>query len=59
MFRRVLIVGFFVIAPYERGSLMQLLCGLLVCVVYLLIQQHAKPFVNTTDDYVAISYAAA
>ena len=55
MFRRFLLVGLFVIWPYERGSLMQLASALLVCVIYLLIQQHAKPFLSLTDDYVAIS----
>lgn len=55
MLRRFLLVGLFVIAPYNRGSLMQLAIALLTSVIYLLIQQHAKPFLKTTDDYVAIS----
>ena len=50
MTRRFLLVGLFVVAPYQRGSLMQLAVGLLFATIYLLIQQHAKPFINLTDD---------
>lgn len=53
MLRRFVLVGVLVIAPYERGSLPQMGLATVIAICYLFVQQHAAPFRNRVDDYVA------
>ena len=55
MTRRFTLVGLFVIGPYPRGSLMQLIIATLFSIVFLTIQVQAKPYKKIHDDYVALS----
>ena len=53
MLRRFLLVGVFVVGPYERGTMMQLALATLVCIMLLCFQLQANPFARTTDDFLA------
>ena len=61
MARRFLLVGLYVIGPYERGSMMQLATACLTCIVFLVVQAQAMPYRGQTDNYVGIccSFALA
>ena len=54
MARRFLLVGMFVIWPFNRGSLMQIGLAMLTSMVYFFIQQSAEPFKKRTDNHVAL-----
>ena len=53
MARRLVLVGFLV--PFAPGSLQQLACGLMVAVVYLLLQLQARPYRRLADNYLAMT----
>jgi hypothetical protein len=43
MGRRLVLVGFLVVAPFERGSIMQLALAIIICIIFLVIQMLASP----------------
>jgi hypothetical protein len=43
MGRRLVLVGFLVVGPFDRGSMMQLATATLICIVYLVTQVLASP----------------
>ena len=53
MARRLVLVGFLV--PFAPGSLQQLACGLMVAVIYLLLQLQARPYRRLADNYLAMT----
>ena len=55
MTRRLTLVGLFVIGPYSRGSLMQIVVAALFCIIFLTIQVQAKPYMEIHDDYLALA----
>lgn len=55
MTRRLTLVGLFVIGPYGRGSLMQIVVAALFCIIFLTIQVQAKPYNEIHDDYLALA----
>ena len=55
MARRFVLVGLFVIGPYNRGSLTQIGLATLTSMVFFFIQQNAEPFKKRTDNYVALA----
>lgn len=48
MTRRVFLVGVMVL--YKRGSIAQLIVGLIYCLVHLTVQLQAQPYIELTDD---------
>ena len=54
MGRRFILVGIFVVAPYDRGSVMQLILATTFCLVYLTLQLQASPYRRLPDNYVAL-----
>jgi hypothetical protein len=57
MIRRFLLVGLMSIV-YE-GSVVQLVIATLFSILYLVIQLQAKPFVDPSDDYIALASSAS
>ena len=55
MARRFLLVGLFVIVPYDRGSLMQIGLATLTSMVFFFVQQNAEPFNKRSDNHVALA----
>lgn len=53
MARRLVLVGFLVVV--EPGKIIQVFLGTTFSAAYLMIQLQAKPFVNRSDDYLALS----
>jgi hypothetical protein len=46
MARRLVLVGFLVVGPFERGSMMQLTTATVICIIYFAIQLLASPYVT-------------
>jgi len=57
MFRRLALVGIFVLI--KRGSIVQLVVGVVFCAVWLLLQMQAAPFRHLGDNYLASSCSFA
>jgi hypothetical protein len=55
MARRFTLVGIFVLGPYPRGSLMQIIIAALFCIIFLTIQVQSKPYKEIHDDYIALT----
>jgi hypothetical protein len=53
MGRRLLLVGFLVIGPFHRGSMMQLATATIISIIFLVIQLSASPFRDKSDGFVA------
>ena len=53
MGRRFLLVGLYVVWPYEQGTVMQVAVANVTSIVYLALQLQAKPFRKLFDDYLA------
>ena len=51
MVRRFLLVGLFVVWPYERGTVMQLALAVIICIAYMAVQLHACPYRLRSNDY--------
>ena len=54
MIRRFLLVGLFVIWPFQQGQVMQLALATLFAMVYLLVQSQAQPYRNNFDNSLAL-----
>ena len=53
IFRRFLLVGLFNVAPYARGTVLQLATATVVCIVYLVVQLSAMPY--RTENLTALT----
>ena len=54
MFRRFILVGAFVVGPFFRGSMMQIVLATLFCIIFLAVQQQVRPYRNRVDNYLAL-----
>ena len=54
MCRRIVLVGIFVIGPYQRGTIMQLAIATLFCIIFLVIQLQAMPYRHLVDNYLGL-----
>ena len=55
MGRRFLLVGLFVVVPYERGKMMQLILAVSVSFGYLAVQCVAQPYRSFSDNLLGIA----
>jgi uncharacterized membrane protein YjfL (UPF0719 family) len=54
MARRFLLVGLFIVWPFQQGQVMQLSIASLFSIAYLLIQSQAHPYKNHFDNVLAL-----
>jgi hypothetical protein len=54
MLRRFLLVGLFVVWPYDQGSIMQVAMANLTALLYLAIQLQVSPYRRRVDDHLAL-----
>ena len=56
MLRRFLLVGLYVIVPWQQqGSLLQLVLALVTALTYLVAQVLARPYLDVTNNYLAVA----
>lgn len=53
MVRRLLLVGVFVVWPFNQGTIMQLAIANLAALIYLYVQLQVVPYQDLLDDYLA------
>ena len=53
MERRFLLVGLYVVAPYEQGNVMQLALATLTAMIFLVLQSQAVPYRSRLDSTLA------
>ena len=53
MGRRFVLVGYFVVI--KRGTIMQLFLGTIFSAAFLMVQLQARPYINRSDDLLALA----
>ena len=54
MTRRFLLVGLFVVWPFEQGRIMQVAMANLTAILFLVLQLQVMPYRSLMDDYLAL-----